>query len=120
MKIRLRTLAVLGLAGLSGSLLLGISQRVQQADKDLRTLEAKVERERETIDMLTAEWAHLNNPERLEDLAQRYLDLGLPAPESLAVDGHALPGGMAQEAAQVHSAVFVTPTRKPERSGGAP
>ena len=34
-----------------------------------------IEREEEAINILKAEWSHLNQPSRVQDLAGRYLDL---------------------------------------------
>ena len=43
--------------------------------EQVKKLEAQVEREKDQIAILKAEWQLLNRPQRLEALAQRYLDL---------------------------------------------
>ncbi len=48
---------------------------VEQTAQDLRALKAQIADEYDTINILNAEWAHLNRPERLHELARRYLPL---------------------------------------------
>lgn len=48
-----------------------------EADKKLaliRQLERDISRERETIELLRADWAHLSNPGRLQGLAETYAE----------------------------------------------
>lgn len=59
----------------SGGLLLHTSQSVQRAEAEMRGLEKSIERERQTIEVLEAEWAYLNSPYRLERLAEKYLGM---------------------------------------------
>lgn len=59
----------------SGIALLDISQRVQSAERELRSVERKVEHERENIRALKAEWAYLNDPARLEALVTNGLSM---------------------------------------------
>lgn len=81
--LRLRTFFVFALAGLSGAMLLHVSQNVQQAEEKARTLELSIAREQEKIQVLQAEWAHLTRPERLEALAQDFLGFVPPAPDRI-------------------------------------
>lgn len=74
-----RYLLVFGLAVLSGSLLLQVSQDVQEAEDNLRDLKRSVRSEQEAIRYLEAEWAYLNTPVRLERLALEYTDLVPPS-----------------------------------------
>lgn len=41
----------------------------------IEQLHAEIEAERERISMLRAEWTYLNQPDRIQDLAERHLDL---------------------------------------------
>ncbi|MDC9701557.1 MAG: hypothetical protein PSN37_04980 [Alphaproteobacteria bacterium] len=43
----------------------------------LVTLREDIRKEQEMINVLKAEWSHLDQPRRLQDLAGRYLDLRL-------------------------------------------
>lgn len=83
-KIRLRTLSVFICAGLMGALLLRVSQNVQIAEQKLAELNTSIENEKNSIRLLNAEWAYLNNPERLEKLSAEYLDLMPPQPSVIA------------------------------------
>jgi cell division protein FtsL len=85
-----RSFIFFGLAALSGVVLLHTSQNVQHAEGRVAELEKSINMEQERIRMLKAEWAHLNRPERLEKLAQEFLDLAPPPtkemPEHLMTD----------------------------------
>lgn len=89
--IRPRTFVIFALAGLAGAALLHTSQSVQHAEERLDTLELSVYREEEKIRMLKAEWETLNRPERLERLAQEFLDLVPPSPDQITRDHLSLP-----------------------------
>jgi hypothetical protein len=90
-KLNSRNFVVLALAGLSGAVLLHVSQNVQKSEDRLAEIEASIDRERETIRVLRAEWAYLNRPDRLERLARDFLDLAPPDPEDLAIEPSHLP-----------------------------
>ncbi len=81
--IRPKTLVIYMLAGLSGVALLHTSQSVQRAEEKKVALERDIASSKEQIRMLQAEWVHLNRPERLEALANEFLDLVPPAPERM-------------------------------------
>ena len=46
------------------------NHRTQQALRELARVERAIEGRREALSVLDAEWAYLNRPERLRDLAQ--------------------------------------------------
>jgi len=52
-----------------------ITYQVDELEKELHALNKEILQEQETIHILKAEWSHLNDPARLEDLAKRYLGL---------------------------------------------
>ena len=115
-KISLRTVLIFSLAGLSGTLLLHTSQRVQQAEDEARRLQASLEQEREAIRVLKAEWAYLNSPQRLEALATEYLGLVPSDPGRIMTDAPPLPDrteelfhNIAQEAEDPSPAVEDSP-----------
>ncbi len=78
-----RTFIVFAFAAISGALLLHTSQTVQDAQSRLEDYERTIENEKEQIRLLKAEWASLNRPERLEKLANEFLDVLPPAPEQM-------------------------------------
>ena len=76
------TIAVLGL--------FHVSHRVDQLENELIREQRSILREREAIDVLKAEWSYLNRPERIADLAERYLAL-VPLSADRMVSIHDLP-----------------------------
>lgn len=102
MKPRMRTLGMIAAVAISGGLLVHISQNVQQKEAELRRIEAAIATERESIIMLQAEWAALNSPTRLEELAQKHLNLGPVQAHNMMTD---IPQAPAAVAAQQNEAV---------------
>lgn len=49
-----------------------VNYRVQEAENRVRHLTRSIDREREAIAVLAAEWAYLNRPERLRTLSETY------------------------------------------------
>ena len=52
-----------------------LKYRVQAQEQELTRLDRQIQHDRDDIQVLRAEWAHLNDPNRLSDLARRHLDL---------------------------------------------
>ncbi len=87
-----RFLNILAIAGLIGSAIYAYSIKydtILHAEKIVK-LKHEIEREQDEIDMLRAEWAHLTRPERIEELARKFLDLQ-PSTLSQIVRADALP-----------------------------
>lgn len=70
----LNLLLVVGVIALSIGLY-DVKYRAQRAERQADKLERQIAREKEAIKVLRAEWAHLNEPERLQALAKRYTGL---------------------------------------------
>ncbi len=49
--------------------------KVQNLDREMNELKQQLTHEKETIHVLKAEWAYLNQPERLQRLSEKFLDL---------------------------------------------
>jgi cell division protein FtsL len=99
--IRLGPLLWLALVALASIGTFELKYRVQAQEQELTKLDRQIQRDRDDIQVLRAEWAHLNDPSRLADLARRHLDLApvagvqmvgfemlpaRPAPDSPAAD----------------------------------
>lgn len=73
----LTSAAVLLLGALSAGLYL-LENETQRLERRLARLDRQVIEVEKSIQVLEAEWSYLNRPERLQDLAVRYVDrLGL-------------------------------------------
>lgn len=71
-------LAIIIWAVVAAVLVLGLFElkyEVQRLEERLRTVRADIQREREAVHVLQAEWSYLNRPERIAELAARHLDL---------------------------------------------
>ena len=52
-----------------------VKYSVQDVQRNVVTLRADLATEKESLHLLNAEWAYLNRPDRLRQLADRHLDL---------------------------------------------
>jgi cell division protein FtsL len=87
-----RFLNILAIASLIGSAIYAYTIKydtILHAEKIVK-LKHEIEREKDQIDMLRAEWAHLTRPERIEELAGKFLDLQ-PSALNQIVRADALP-----------------------------
>ncbi|MFP4097440.1 MAG: hypothetical protein ACLFP8_04710 [Alphaproteobacteria bacterium] len=71
---------------LSAAALVYISQTVQRYERDISLYDQKIAQEEEKIKILKAEWAYLNNPQRLEVLATGGYSLQVPGVDSIISD----------------------------------
>jgi len=80
MMLRLLNLVVIGALVLAAAYVYRIKFNSTVQAERLAKLRSEVRRERDTIAALRAEWGQLDNPERIETLANRYLQLRPIAP----------------------------------------
>jgi len=66
------------LAALVGFGLFHVKYQVQTLEDRLAKVNRAIVREQEQIHVLRAEWSYLDRPERIEQLAQKYLELAPP------------------------------------------
>jgi hypothetical protein len=78
--IRPLTLLTMGAAALAGLYLYQVKHSVAQLDRELRGINRQTEQARERTQVLRAEWALLNEPDRLRQVAQRHLSLDAMTP----------------------------------------
>lgn len=60
-----------------------VKHNVRQLETRLHELDTAIARDREAIDVLDAEWAHLNQPVWLEDVGRRLLGFDVPSAEQV-------------------------------------
>ena len=60
------------------------SNRVQELDQQLRTINASIDSEKKNIHVLKAEWAYLASPARIEESTRKHLTLRPTAPQQVA------------------------------------
>jgi hypothetical protein len=82
----IRILHILAIAGLVASALYAYSIKYETLyyAEQVAKLKTKVQRERDAIAVLRAEWQHLNRPDRLQAAVERHLDLQPTAIKQLA------------------------------------
>jgi hypothetical protein len=78
--IRPFTLLSMVAAAGAGLYLYQVKHSVAQLDRELRTINRQTEQARERTQVLRAEWALLNEPDRLRQVAQRHLPLEAMTP----------------------------------------
>lgn len=72
------------LALFGGFLLFKVKYEVVEIEQKLAQTQQQIVREKETIHILKAEWSHLNEPQRLKKLAEKYLDIIPMSTEQIA------------------------------------
>jgi hypothetical protein len=73
--IRPASCVLLLLAACAGAALFHVSFDVSALDDRLTELNRGIVADQEALHVLRAEWSFLNQPARIEELSQRYLDL---------------------------------------------
>ncbi|MBT6095766.1 MAG: hypothetical protein HOH04_12860 [Rhodospirillaceae bacterium] len=73
--MRSSTLAIVLVAVAIGVGLFMVKYRVQDLEDQLVDINREIARDREAIQVLRAEWSHLNEPQRLRALAGRHLGM---------------------------------------------
>ena len=69
------TLILFVLAVAAGGVLFSVAFEVSALEERLTVLNGQITQDRDSIHVLRAEWSYLNQPERLDGLSQRYLEL---------------------------------------------
>jgi len=106
--IRPTSLILMVLAAAAGGALFQVAFEVSALDDELAQLNRDIRADRDAIHVLRAEWSFLNQPERLEELTRRHLDL-LPASGSQIAGTGAVPVMPEEELPANGSNIAVTP-----------
>lgn len=72
---RLTLLAAFAIALIAAIGVFVLKHEVQKLEGELSQLHRQIVNDQEALHVLKAEWSHLNQPERLKELAQRHLGL---------------------------------------------
>jgi len=81
--IRPTTVLWMGLAGAVGFGLFQLKHEVQELEDEMFRLNRTIVAEQQAIHVLKAEWSYINQPQRLQALAARHLDLQPMKPTQL-------------------------------------
>lgn len=108
MREYLKFLIVFAMVFASGSAVMTVSHRVHLEEREIAKIKKEILKAKESIRVLEAEWAYLNNPERLEYIATQYLSLTPPVNEQLASSFLILPQNQVAEE-QLDSEILVRP-----------
>lgn len=121
----IKLLHVAAIGGLIGSAMWAYSIKYETIlqGEELARLEAAIARERDTIAVLRAEWAHLNRPDRVQTLTQSALPDIVPiGPERLArfSDLPERPPAADAIGAKLQALGLAAPTATPGTTGSVP
>lgn len=89
--IRVGTMIWLGLIGASSAFLFKTSYEVQALEGELRGLNRSILREQDSIRVMHAEWAFLNQPSRLQALTDQFTKLRPIAPTQMIASAADVP-----------------------------
>ena len=89
--IRVGTMIWLGLIGASSAFLFKTSYEVQALESELRGVNRSILREQDSIRVMHAEWAFLNQPSRLQALTDQFTKLRPIAPAQMIASAADLP-----------------------------
>jgi cell division protein FtsL len=68
-----------------------INYEVEALEEELEQVRTDIDRERERLDVLEAEWSYLNRPSRLARLARKHLDMETLQPDQIVRIGQLPP-----------------------------
>lgn len=111
MRNRIYSMMLLVAASMLGTALFMTSGQVQHKEKIYAAEQEKLSVTRASVKMLQAEWAYLNRPDRLEELATTYLDLAPQPVPTIAKTAALLPN---EETKQNVANIAPAPTSKPK------
>lgn len=104
-----------GVALAAGAAVFHTSLETKRLEATLALIESQIDQEQALIDVLVAEWAYVNQPDRLRALADDYLPVGPVAGHQVIADVTDVPLMLPLSAGQPHplSARFPAPPRRP-------
>lgn len=98
-----------------GACVYHVANLYQTAERQLKRLNVNVEREHENIRVLSAEWAFLTNPVRLEKLAHDYLKLqSMDGSQLVAISAMPTRGQFSESDAEIDINAVLATAKKAE------
>ncbi len=115
--MRQPTLAVLIIALVIGLSLFRLKYKVMSLEQHHNQVKRSIHDNMESLHVLKAEWAHLNDPKRLQTLAVKYLDIGpLKKTQLVSFDDVATGGGNVYDKAALDKLIAdAVADQQPER-----
>lgn len=91
--MRRSTALFLFLSLVIGFVLFQVKYAVVEIEQKLAQTLQQIKREKDNIHILKAEWSHLNEPQRLQKLAEKFLDIMPMKTDQIASMGNDFGGG---------------------------
>ena len=63
-----------------------LEHKTRSGQRDIARIKTQILEEQESQRLLTAEWSFLTRPDRVEHLSQKYLKLGVTAPQQIITE----------------------------------
>lgn len=117
----IRFLNVLAIAALVGSAIYAYTIKYETIFRaeEIVQLRQQIKSEQDSIDTLRAEWEHVSRPERIQALADQFLDLQQPSLRQI-VPIESLPEKSAQDGASKPDPGLATPGGTPRALNASP
>jgi cell division protein FtsL len=106
--IRITTLLWVALLMVAGGTVMHVSYQVRQVERHLSQLNRDTRQEQEKLRILSAEWETLNDPQRIDELSKRHLNLE-PTPIARVVSFDQIPMKLTDD--QIAKLAAATPAK---------
>lgn len=115
--MRRSTLLVLCASLIIGLALFRLKYKVMSLEYHHSQIKKSIHENQETLHVLRAEWAHLNDPKRLQELSEKYLDINALQSSQLVsfADVASAPGNAYDKAALDQLIAEATADQKPDQ-----
>lgn len=115
----IRATALLFLSGLLSMTLFTLKYEVQTQENRLVEVNRSIQGNQESLHLLAAEWAHLNDPARLRALSSTYLELQPASPDQV-ITLEDLARQNTTESDPADPTAGIVPPRRPKTARNAP
>lgn len=115
--VRPSSLFSIVLAAAAAGVLFWVSQLVQESEVKKAQIAQSLAHEKEALRVLKAEWDYLNRPDRLEAMAQRYLNMVPVTTETVLRPEKDIPEPLEEKLAEDSPTYVSTQTQEGKKSG---